>query len=902
MKYTKFFIAIFFVVTVGVVSALFPVTRVQAQAGETFTLNVTATIGKGSGYDNFTYVRDPNAEELSQIKFDITLYKGQGNSTTWNVVLSGVGPGLYTLPTLGSVGGREYSLAVKQSPVGSSYNTNVFFGDIIYGIGSNTTYDPQNNPIITPIPNGGTQNKQLKFRYNFSSLSFAYKSFADVPTIFKAEIVDYKGTYVRGLTAAEKTQTSFEMVSFNGVAYVDPTAGQIITGAPLSPPANKLETTYMLRVEEKTPAGCTLCYRVTNITPPSGYVLRYIRSITGQGMGVGMDFGPPWLLSQEIRDKYRDFLSPEELTVPTTEYLLSFAPTFGSSLAKIEDRMVYAAGAGSGLALVKRFINTYGLWQGNDPATDLTSGYLEYHDDGRYGKNLREPTKPFPQGAKVAYFGGKAYLFIKAGPQLMVYDVSSPANPVLKRTINAKDILAVGGYPVNVTYSDFTLINSGGPLFNDVVVLDNSPYILVSISWQGKQVSGIAALKIDPTSMNMTATSDLTRIGINYGGAVSLFGYKGGGNKYYFVSDLYGSPDCSKKLCSGSSMSVYAIYSISESGDVVVEQTLRNLSGGSSLGYSFPLQGMEIAGFAAMGAKTYMFGKIKASLQGFDITSPASIQGGATFTLPSAQSTISFDGEGKRMYVETYTYNQAGPTKAYDISDPLNFKEIGSYASACDMTGLSEQSDVIKEMKKLYNIPESDAIVAKSGCLSSGVGTRSGFISMKGNKGAILVPAPYINLPGATVFSAAENQYYSAFNAQYSSYGAPSYLVFVDLSDLASPKVLGITGLRQISLRSAGSMSGGLLEDPRSSFWYSGWNLSPIVIHRNRYVYRTLKRTADVWEFKNIAATAAPAGTGGGGTGGGGTSGGGGLFQTNQTPITFNLNSLLNIFRRILNR
>jgi hypothetical protein len=388
-----------------------------------------------------------------------------------------------------------------------------------------------------------------------------------------------------------------------------------------------------------------------------------------------------------------------------------------------------------------------------------------------------------------------------------------------------------------------------------------------------------------------------------------LFGYKGSGSKYYFISNLGDSTSCKGKLCSGSSGTAYAIYSITESGEVSVEQNLQN-SGQTYPGFSYPLQGVGVVGFATVGTKTYAFGKTTisganytipatASLKAFDITAPSNIQEGVALALPSASYEISFDGDGKRMYVYPSSYsNQSGSVSVYDISNPLNIKAISSYSSVCDMTGLSEQSDVIKEIKKLYNIPESHAIVTKSGgCLSNSA------LNIKGNKGAVLVPSSYISLPGAKIVT--ENQFYDAFNAQYSSYGAPLYMVFVDLLNLTSPKILGIASIRQISLRAAGGFTGGLIEGPVSTFTSRSSNLYPIVIYRNRYAYRMMERTADVWEFKNISATAAPAGGGGGGTGGGtggGGTGGGGLSPGTPTPPKLDFNSLLQIFRRILKR
>ncbi len=343
---------------------------------------------------------------------------------------------------------------------------------------------------------------------------------------------------------------------------------------------------------------------------------------------------------------------------------------------------------------------------------------------------------------------------------------------------------------------------------------------------------------------------------------------------------------------------MYAIYSIGESGDVVVEQTLINRS---SSFVTYPLQGMGVVGFAATGAKTYVFGKITvagatyqipttASLKAFDITSPASVQEVATLALPSAESTISVDGAGKRMYIQTPVTgygNKPAPVDVYDISSsPLSFKAVGSYSDACVMSGLSEQSDVIKEIKKLYNIPESQAVIATGGCSSNG-----SKLKMDGNKGMVTIPGSYLSLPGATVFNAAENQNYNAFNTQYSSYGAPWYMVFVDLSDLAKPKILGIASARQISVRSTGGMVGAPEEgDIIYSFNYNG-NLSPVVVHRNRYVYRTLHRTADVFEFTNIQATTppppptTPPPTGGGPI---------------VKPPTFIFQNLLNMFKRIL--
>jgi hypothetical protein len=90
-------------------------------------------------------------------------------------------------------------------------------------------------------------------------------------------------------------------------------------------------------------------------------------------------------------------------------------------------------------------------------------------------------------------------------------------------------------------------------------------------------------------------------------------------------------------------------------------------------------------------------------------------------------------------------------------------------------------------------------------------------------------------------------------------------------------------------------------ENPGSC--YGSQNLFAVV-YRDKYLYRANCRMADIWEFKNIQATAAPKGAAGGSSQ---TSGGGGTNSTaistttiqNLQQTLFSFQNLLNIFKRI---
>lgn len=695
---------------------------------------------------------------------------------------------------------------------------------------------------------------------------------------FDADVVDGQGNFVRNLTQEEKNNLSFDLVLFfpgsnyGGVTGQFENSGQIVNGV------NKLGSYNLDR-----PAYSGLynipTYRIINIKPPSGLV---IRSISGKETNVDWSLTDSGL--HNVYYYFPAYLNANWFVVPFVcpvanpnlkpELNITFHLTVPGSTSgvKIEDKLLYAQGSNAGLSFVKRFVQTYG-----NPTTggDLEAGYLEPHSDFRF---VHGGEKPFPTSLKIVKFNNKPYLFVGAHTQVLVFDISNPQNPILKSSLKAQELLNLSGI--------YSLLQRGNVLGSislaslHLEVSDDAPYALAFFGVH--EYGGLAMIKINPNTLKLTVERDLifSDRGFSGGPFYSHNSYKGSDGKTYYVAVLPANDVFRQQTHQGNKLLIntncspqegpcdrYVIFTLEE-GEVNVVAKLAPASseyllwkekyGGTSnpdylLKDSWPVKIANISGKAylfaqEMKVKGYGIvgptGKIKI----FDISDPQNISEiPASINLSGYNSQSFYDREkvlvidesAKRLYTTkggrpSYPSSppQASAIFVYDLSSlPERVSLVKSYDNVCSLVGLSENVDAVLRLKEYLQIPSSVNII-KVNCpvyLDYGRG-----FSASDSKVSVWPMDSLIDIPNST-------------DVEYGYHSGYGFEVIADLKDLSQPKVLGLISSRKIFLRATGV---GL----RPSVEQAAINNSTL-FYDNRYIFRALTRTADVWELKNTQAS-----------------------------------------------
>lgn len=837
-------------------------------SGDSFTLEVSAVIGQRTSDGKFRFLRNASQNEIAQIKFDVKKWMGQGPQTTSQSVLTGVGPGSYSLPVLTS-GEREYSIQITSAPNGYEYNASSWYGPVIWGIGKN----------ISP---GQVERVELEFIESTVNPCYLTENRPEgrpIKVTFKADVVDGQGNFVRELTQAEKDAFSFDLVLFfPGRNYGGETgqfenSGQIVNGV------NKLGS-YNLKRPAYSGIYNLPTYRIINIKSPSGLT---IRSISAEETNVDES-----LATSDIHNVYyyfpgyhyaNWFVAPFVCSEASPNLKPEFNITFHLTLPgpaenlKIEDKLLYVKGDDSDLSFVKRFIQTYG-----NPSTggDLEAGYLEPHSDFRYA---HAGQKPFPAALKIAKFNNKPYLFVDAYTQILVFDISNPLDPVLKSSLKTKDLLDLHGVSGRIgnLAGHISLPSASINLSDDV------SYALVTFGVYG--YGGIALVKIDPNNLELKAEKDLIFGEQNFStNNLPIYSYKGSGGKNYYLAVMPSNDFFRQQTHQGNKLVLntncsfgegscdrYGIFTF-ENGQVNLVKKLspsrsedllsKEKYGGTSnpdylLKDSWPVKVATLAG------KTYLFaqevkvmsygnvgstGKIKI----FDISDPNNISEiSATINLSGYPSGSFFDREvildidesAKRIYTakggrESYPGISPQPSSisVYDLSSlPEKISLLKTYDNICSLLGLSESSDVILRLKKYLQIPSSVNILKANCPIYLSPSYSSDRFSASDSKVSVWSLNSLIDIPNSA-------------DVEYGYHSGYGFEVLADLKDLNQPKVLGLISSRRIFLRATGgsnlipSVEKAAVND--STLFYGG-----------RYLFRALTRVADVWELKNIPAS-----------------------------------------------
>jgi hypothetical protein len=717
----------------------------------------------------------------------------------------------------------------------------------------------------------------LSFFLLISWLLYGNTSYAATVHI-KAEIVDYKGNHVRDLTDKEASEVKFDIYRVGGITnlyggevgafdnaghrselFPSPTTLGSYPNIPLDPH------------EIISSSG----YRILNVAPPRGYVLRSIYSKSTCGFaGLGTKF---------IVRESGDQCSNTDVTI-----VLQFT-SLGSSRMQKKDSVPFVDDNNSGLDFVKRLTQTY---------SDIEGLYLEPHDDFRAIKNI-DGKRTFPTSYKIAVFNNKPYLFLNALSRIQIYDISDPLNPNLVEDFNIASNLPFKKFYDNNSYVKSNLgFVSPWPTIRAMYVIDNSPYIFLDLIFGAcdigsRRCSGMAILNLDTSQMKISFNEKLFAL---YSSNIKAFGqYRDSSGKIYFVGTLLPKSEVESNLFikdssfyqNYSNSIVPAIFSLNSDYSISVKKIIKSDN-------NIPSIANNISLIETIGGKTYIFvfpihNTRDYYLKLIDITNPdnISVVSSINFTPTTAPVNVSIDSSKKRIYLIL----RNGSIDVFDISSPSLPQKLASYSNIFEFIKLSDSSPVIVELKKRLQIPQDTKIVG-SPKLENWINSPPA-LSVSNGIATLMVGSlgMGINLPFDSTFT------------EYSDFDTSFFEFFVDVKDLNSPKILGMMLSRQI-LFSATGIGPLSIEYGVANCGYSDrFNRSFSIVYRDKYIYRANCRIADVWQFKNLKAGSPPLGVtqtitptlSGSGTN---TNKSNNTLNPLSTFRIFNLDSLLRIFKR----
>lgn len=812
-------------------------------------------------------------DEKQYFYYDIRRVQGMGASTTSVYVLRDIQPDqVYSLPANDPSKRDEYVIDIKEKP-GWNYLGYPFDYERRGGV-----FDL---PYTFTIVAGQQTEVTIPYGVNILMISLlehrGSPQLAPVGFKFKADIVDYKGSFVRNLTLEEAQEVAFEFeksdcaqgpkAAFNGKPGDWEGCGQKIPGFP-SP--------VTLGDYSHIPVSLTPqdLFRVLNVQPPQGYVLRSIGEKDEITPGESLEVESPILIGinlyrnncvpDYVWAKYSDVLGSNPCSSRGIVTVTLHFTALGESRFQKKDAAQFLAEGDSGLDFVKRIVQTY---------SDKEALYTEVHDDFRAFKNLRG-TRDFPAQLEIASFNQKPYLFINTGSKIQIYDISNPADPQLVenfRVPQAIDPTLDSRPPVGTA--------SPWPIIRKMFVKDNYPYVLVNLRSPYSGVVG-AILRLNPQTMKLSVDEKLKIAGSQLEAGFFIGPpYAAEDGQVYIIGRLacvggYPSPlensilkitpprgfpkdarDCQRGIVAiyklddaGREISIVkALYYDSENSGInskLPEISLSYLP--DSQFFTFSVEGrtyLLVAGGRYFDETTRQYISPK-KIKLIDITNPTNIPSELLVSPELAQPASLYhyviDETKKRMYVvlRALVPSSALKIEVFDLSKlPSSLEKITEFSSILQMAGISEQSPAIVELKKRLNIPLSKNILVPL----TGRSVYAPTFSVKNGVLTLFLPWSWFRLT--------END--EQINTEYSDYMAPFMQFFVDGGDdFRQPKLLGVILGRGI-LKIA---EGKWVEVSPDYCSYFEDLRSFAIIYRNRYIYRANCRIADVWEFKNRRA------------------------------------------------
>lgn len=806
------------------------------------------------------FIRD---DEKQYFYYDIYRVVGRGPSTQTTAVLTNIQPNqVFSLPANDPSKRDEYVIQIKQMP-GWQYSAYPFEYERRGG-----AFD---FPYTFTIKAGEQTEVIIPYGVNILMISLLKNNgrpeLAPVGLKFEADIVDYRGDFVRNLTPSEAAQVSFEVEKSNCAD-----SGFARGGTPGSfdgcgkKPAPDFPSPAKLGDYSHIPIPMTThdLLRILNVVPPEGYVLRSISEKNEVEIGFTQDFGGNGgsmlaidyyrnanCVPHDVWNLYSDILGPSPcLEKPIITAKLHFTK-LGESRFQKKDAAPFLAENDSGLDFVKRIVQTY---------SDKEALYTEHHSDFRSFKNV-EGTRDFPAQVKIAHFNGKPYLFINTGSKIQIYDITEPTDPKLVENFKAPHTIEPRLNDREVAMRLHNRIAYPWPMVTQMFVKDNYPYILVNLNLVGE--SGIvgAILRLNPQTMKLAVDEKLKLYvyPYSYGDTKEFKGfYTGKDGQTYIVGPL----TCQSKLVNTYSSILImsppegsfsycgnlAIYRLNDQGtEISVAKVLyhnpKNSADINSVIPDLSSWNTRIHLFS-VGEKTYLFisGHSDKKLRIIDITEPTNLSPNSVFLADGlGNSFLNYvvDEEKKKLYVTPgikYAGVSTFKVEVFDLSKlPASLPKIKEFSNIFEMAGISEQSSVIVELKKRLNIPSSQNIFVKD------------------NELPFLALSPTFSIKNdILILSDLGRRLKLHFgdrgnpdNIEYSDYATPLIQLVVDgKNNFESPEVLGVILGRQIL-----KMAGGINSVEGDCFYFA----EPIlpILYRNRYLYRANCRIADVWEFKN---------------------------------------------------
>jgi hypothetical protein len=656
-----------------------------------------------------------------------------------------------------------------------------------------------------------------------------------IGTTITADIVDGNGNFVRALTTPETQSVSFDIqhsVPTTG-GSVDSHSGNFDTQVS----SGKLNTSYSLTTYVHS--GSIL----TNIKPPSGYIVRSIEA-------------GPW----------GTYFDPDSVNNNVT---IHFTQLPASSQVQSVDQMLYVP---NGISYVKKIAQTYS--DNEYKYSDLDVDMFAYYNNNN---------RPFPLNWTVAKYSGVPYLFMNGTGKIVVYNISDPANPkqvsefILSGLDDFNKITGAG----DVTYGQCDPQNGGTHAFitsaENIYALDNSPYLLVSIS-STLAPGGVAVLSINTSDMSLTAYPQRTLCNFPNGGQTppgTAFGmYKGSDGNTYFVAQPFDDS------VAGLGNPTIGILTVNSAGVFSKVATLYKygLSGSASdLDY---VHG-EVS-IVTVGNKTYLIGPAVSTVSKpsdlpvyiYDISDPKNIVKINQNIVTTGR--IIIDKQTDRMYIASSVMNPIW--QVYDLSVlPSAPKQIATYSKPTDILSSDQLSADFSEVAKRLRITSSENLMNINNSAFGYSTFTVSSIQLINVSGNLAYMALYSN--GKNPWDTIANQ---AGKTDGSEYGTNIIQFVVDLTNAAQPKILG--------------MIFGHTEYTPYAISAGGWFDVPVhgsIFDYNGYIYRANFRIADVWKLGNPPATTVSTPP---------------VYTSSITPTTFSTSqsmfsfqSLLNIFKRILN-
>ena len=799
-----------------------------ADAAGTATIEFRGALGNaGPGSplqypDDYTYVRDLNASEASQI----TPFSVDAGS---NKILNNV-----RLNTEYAIDAGSYSVGIQKcstqdhkiGPLGFCLMTTDYFG----------------GPIRFDVSAGENKIITLPFYIEPGNIALEYPNGKPGNVHFQADVVDWKGNFIRNLTANEANNVSFIVREFNPFGTYYGGGGLLYEkgelkgdSVPSMPDRAKLMTYNNVKGIPYNGIGPdnSLVYRVLDISSPNGLrpysmeneVKNYMAV---RGHGVGSRFVVPYSLPDAAVGNYvtEGLIKSEYNMTPdayVTIHFTSSAPNTVSGVKKI-DKLIYNSVDESGLSFIKRFIQR---------ADDVEYGYMGAHSGSGYPG---EDNRQYPTDAKIVSFNGTKYMFINEGKRIGVFDISNPSSPTLKDEIGLSP----------------STHDRLGRIVYKMSVVDNYPFVFAYVGpgdFYSDLTEYVVVIPLDTTSMTFNET--LAKV---YLSKINTFPHYNtvaeewvSGSVNYLITypeiDAehaipFSRTECytskTLKQCTDifgvggpklSSRAKFSVYKVDSSGKLSLmynetdnEKNVTRVSSKSTESHGVVDSYLIVAGI-----KTGIDYKIRV----FDLTNSNNPTIVSEKSIGNDVYSTFIDLHGKNLYV-VYTNNKIG---VYSLKDLPTIKQKQDPKDIQNFIGVSDDNKILKEVKDYLNIPnDSFNFFDKIKNVSFASDYNVALVS-------VLIDSANLNdVPSGNID-----------DSDFIHMDVPQFVV--NLSDVSAPKLLGVIFPRQIDKRYGGEFVGVGGADILAPYTNAVFGRKEMIAINGSTLYRMTIGNADVWSI-----------------------------------------------------